>query len=120
MIKQASVLLAAAVALSGCVVVPGAVQPPVSRTPPVVAPPAPVTPPADIAARTVAREVVNREMARRLPGVNVAPYTDCVLNNATAAEIMTMGTSPNAANTVAGIVSRPATTQCIAGLARTA
>ncbi|MDM7255617.1 MAG: hypothetical protein P3W90_002840 [Paracoccus sp. (in: a-proteobacteria)] len=118
MMKRVSLLLAGAVALSGCVVMPAAVQPPVSRTPPVVAPPAP--PPADIAARTVAREVVNREMARRLPGVNVAPYTDCVLNNATAAEVMTMGTSPNAANTVAGIVSRPATTQCIAGLARTA
>lgn len=117
MLKQTSFLLAGALALSGCVVVPGAVQPPVSRTPPVVAPPPPA---ADIAARSVAREVVNREMARRLPGVNVAPYTDCVLSNATAAEIMTMGTSADATATVAGIVSRPATTQCIAGLARTA
>jgi len=106
------IMTAAALALSGCVVQnPG----------PVPAPLPPVVAPAPDAARSNARVVVNREMARRLPGANVAPYTDCVMQNATSAELATIADSATSASgTVASIVSRPTTTQCIAGAAAAA
>ena len=76
----------------------------------------------DAAIRSSARVVVNREMARRLPGANVAPYTDCVLQNATSAELASIAAAgaAGAGNAVAAIVGRPATTQCIAGAAAAA
>lgn len=111
-----------AVTLAGCVA-------PVPVAGPAV-PSAPVTTPAtptvlDAASRQVARSVVNSEMQKRLPGVNVAPYTDCVVNNATTAEMidiaqMSRAGASGTADSVASIVSRPATTQCIAAAARTA
>jgi hypothetical protein len=69
-----------------------------------------------------ARVVVNREMAKRLPGANVAPYTDCVLQNATTAELASIADAgaAGAGNAVASIVGRPATSQCIAGAAAAA
>ncbi len=110
-----TVTAAAALALSGCV----AAVPPVVTTPgPVVVSPGPVAP--DAAVRTAATQVVNIEMARRLPGRNVAPYTACVLDNATMAEIADLATlsgQMGAADAVASIVSRPATTQCISRVA---
>lgn len=113
-------LTAAGLALAGCAV---PVVAPVAPPPVVVAPlPAPggLTP----AQRAAATTVVNREMATRLPGVNVAPYTACVVNNATMAELADLagmtGNSAGAATAVAAIVKRPAATQCIAGVARTA
>lgn len=101
-------VLAAAAALAGCVVVP----------PEAVAPapsPAP-TAPAPAADNAVARQVVNAEMARRLPGRNVAPLSDCVMQNATMAELADIASlrgQPGAAGAVAAIVQRPATSQCI-------
>lgn len=112
-------LTAASLALAGCAV------PVVAPAPPIVV--APVTPaPGGLtsAQRAAATTVVNREMATRLPGVNVAPYTACVINNATMAEMADLagmtGNSAGAASAVASIVKRPAATQCIAGVARTA
>lgn len=114
-----SVLIAvAALALSGCVV-----QNPdqAANLPPVALPSAPSP---DAAARTVARTAINQEMARRLPGANVAPYTDCVVNNATAAELVDIGRATtaggNVGDSVAAIVGRPATTECIARAAASA
>ena len=105
-------LTTAALALSGCVVQnPGMAPPPVIPQ---------VTPAPDAAIRSSARVVVNREMARRLPGANVAPYTDCVMQNATTAELAGIADSANASGAVASIVSRPATTQCISGAAAAA
>lgn len=107
------IMTAAALALSGCVVQnPGGPMP--APLPPVA------TPNPDAAIRSSARVVVNRAMAQRLPGANVAPYTDCVMQNATTAELAGIvdSTDPNAA--VASVVSRPATTQCIAGAAAAA
>lgn len=104
--------LIAAVALSGCVVVP-----PTGTTPGVVAPPVVVTPPAAPPQNAVARQVINAEMARRLPGRNVAPLTDCVVANATMAELSDIAAQQGqagAAGAVAAIVGRPATSQCIA------
>lgn len=108
----------AALALSGCVAtspMPGTApgQPSAPTTPTVL----------DAASRQVARNVINSEMEKRLPGANVAPYTDCVVNNATTAELIDIAQATRAgiggtADSVASIVSRPATTQCIAAAAQ--
>ena len=115
--RLAVVLTASALALSGCVVQ----NPDQAALPPVALP---TMPSPDAAARTAARTAVNQEMARRLPGANVAPYTDCVVNNASAAELIDIGRQVNqggnVGNSVAAIVGRPATTQCIAGAAASA
>ncbi|MFD1797487.1 hypothetical protein FQV27_11985 [Paracoccus aurantiacus] len=114
---------AVSLALAGCV------APVTTPAPaPVVNPPAVAPPPAstlDSSTRAVAREVVNREMAKRLPGRNVAPYSDCVVNNASMAELSDIAArgvndSTSAASSVAVIVQRPDTTQCIAKVAATA
>lgn len=112
------VLSAAALALSGCVVQnPNAVPP----LPPVVTPP--VVPVPNVG-QTDARLAINREMARRLPGANVAPYTDCIVSNASGAEIADIGRQSaaggNVSNAVAAVVSRPATAQCISRAAAAA
>ncbi|WP_265500658.1 hypothetical protein [Paracoccus beibuensis] len=108
-----------AATLAGCVA-------PVPVAGPAV-PTAPVATPTvlDAASRQVARNVINTQMQSRLPGANVTPYTDCVVNNATTAELidiaqMSRAGASGAADSVATIVSRPATTQCIAAAARTA
>lgn len=111
-------VLATAVALAGCVAVPPPATGPagtVVTTPPgggtVV-----VTPPAATPNNAVARQVINAEMARRLPGRNVGPLTECVVSNATMAELADIAAQqgqPGAAGAVAAVVSRPATTQCI-------
>lgn len=113
-------LALAALTVAGCAYQPAAPAP--APVPVPVAPPAdPVTP----AMRSAATQVVNREMARRLPGVNVAPYTNCVMQNATMAEVMDLasmsaGDNARAAGAVASVVQRPGATQCIAAVARTA
>lgn len=117
---------AAAAALAGCAV-PVATVPAVPAEPTVVVtPPTPgaavvVTPKATVQVpdTATARTVVNAEMARRLPGRNVAPVTDCVMSNASQAEladISAMQGKPAAGAAVAAIVKRPATSQCIAGI----
>lgn len=108
-----------AVTLAGCVA-PVPVAAPVVPSAPVIATQPTIL---DAASRSVARNVVNNEMQRRLPGVNVAPYTDCVINNATTAELidiaqMSRSGVAGTADSVATIVSRPPTTQCIAAAAR--
>lgn len=116
------VLSAAALSLAACTVAPAPVAnplPPVVVTPPV----APVTPATDVS-RAAAVSIVNREMAQRLPGTNVTPYTTCVVNNATQAELADIASlgagSPAVASAVASIVQRSSTSSCIAGLRRTA
>lgn len=114
-------LTIASLAVAGCVYGPMPQQP---GQQPGVTPPPPteqVTP----AMRTAARQVVNREMAKRLPGVNVSPYTDCVIQNANTDDIidlasMSAGDSSGAPGKVAAIVQRPSTTQCISAAARAA
>ncbi|WP_299839705.1 hypothetical protein [uncultured Paracoccus sp.] len=116
-------LAAAAVAVTACVpVTPMTGQPPVTAAPPPVA----TTPTVlDASSRAIARTTINAEMSKRLPGANTAPYTDCVVNNATTAELidiaqMTNAGASGAGDSVAAIVKRPATTQCIAAAAASA
>lgn len=110
-----------AATLAGCVApvpmgAPAVPSAPVAATAPTIL---------DAASRQVARNTINSEMQRRLPGANTGPYTDCVVNNATTAELidiaqMSRSGVTGSADSVAAIVSRPATTQCIAAAARTA
>lgn len=111
----------AALAMTGCV----APMPPaatVPATPGVMTPAAPTV--LDAASREVARGAIGAQMAQRLQGVDVTPYTNCVMNNATTAELIDIAQASRAgaatADSVAAIVSRPATTQCIAAAARPA
>ena len=105
------IMTAAALTLSGCVVQNPGMAPPPAPLPQVT------TPSPDVAIRNSARLVVNREMARRLPGANVAPYTDCVMQNASTAELASIADAgaTGAGDAVASIVGRPSTSQCIAG-----
>ena len=78
------------------------------------------SPLADEVARAAARSVVNAEVQRRFPGVPAMPVTDCVIDNATAGEILTVAaaaaTGPDAttARTVGDVLARPATGRCLA------
>lgn len=112
----------AAATLAGCVA-PVPVAAPAVPAAPAAAAPAPTV--LDAASRQLATNVINTEMQRRLPGVNVQPYTNCVVSNATTAELIDIAQAARAgasgtADSVAAIVSRPATTQCIAAAARSA
>ncbi|TRW98374.1 hypothetical protein FNJ84_06240 [Paracoccus sp. M683] len=116
------ILTVAALAVTACV--PITPMPGQAPTGPVATTPTAPTV-LDAASRAVARTAINAEMAKRLPGANTAPYTDCVVNNATTAELIDIAQMTNAgvsgaADSVAAIVSRPGTTQCIAGAAASA
>lgn len=74
---------------------------------------------ADTVARGTAKSVVNGVVAQKFPGVNAAPVTDCVIDNATRFEIFDIakagatGVTPSTVETVTTIASRPETVQCI-------
>lgn len=76
---------------------------------------------ADQLAREQARQFVNAEVQSRFPGVDATPITNCVIDNASAQEIVTiaggiaLGNTDAASNTVSTILQRPATLQCTAG-----
>lgn len=70
-------------------------------------------------ARDKARDVVDPIVAKQFPGIPVKPVTDCVIDNATFKEILTLaaasgtGDTVQAAKVVVDIVSRPDTIKCI-------
>lgn len=75
-------------------------------------------PAGDVLARDVAKGVVNSVVQTRFPGVNAAPYTDCIIDNATGPEIVqiaeaaALGTSQATTDLVVGIAGRPDTVRC--------
>ena len=75
--------------------------------------------------REVAKGAVNDVVSTRFPGVNAAPYTDCIIDNASTDEILSLAQSAltnntnAAANTVLTIAGRPGTSTCIAESALT-
>jgi hypothetical protein len=75
-------------------------------------------PAGDVLARDVAKGVVNGVVQSRFPGVNAAPYTDCIIDNATGPEIVTiaeaavLGTSQATTALVVDIAGRPDTVRC--------
>jgi len=74
----------------------------------------------DVLAREAAKGVVTNVLAARYPGVDVAPVTDCVIDNATPAEVLqiaqaaVVGSSAQTTQLVLGIAQRPETVSCIA------
>lgn len=70
--------------------------------------------------RDTAKTVVNQVVETRFPGVNAAPITDCVIDNASVSEILTIakasvvGIQQDTVDTVIGISQRPDTVACIA------
>ena len=75
--------------------------------------------------RDVAKGVVNSVVQTRFPGVNPAPYTDCIIDNTTSQEILQLasgilaGSDQEAASVVLDIAQRPDTATCIAGASLT-
>ncbi|HID67384.1 MAG TPA: succinate dehydrogenase [Roseibacterium sp.] len=71
--------------------------------------------------RQQARTFINGEVEQRFPGVDATPITNCVIDNASAQEIITiaggiaLGNTDAASSTVRNILQRPATLQCTAG-----
>ncbi|WBU63092.1 hypothetical protein [Paracoccus aerodenitrificans] len=108
---------AVSLALAGCVA-PVTTQPTAPIVNPPVTQPPPPTNTLDSSTRSVARDVINREMAKRLPGRNVGPITDCVVNGASMAELTDIAArgvndSASAAASVAVIVAREPAKGCI-------
>lgn len=70
--------------------------------------------------RDLAKNVVNDVVQARFPGLNAAPYTDCVIDNASGEEILDLAQNAltnntnAAATTVLTIAGRPETSSCIA------
>ena len=70
-------------------------------------------------ARSQAKGVVNGVVKNRFPGVNAAPVTDCIIDNASLNEIFDIakaavtGVTAETTNVVVDIAKRPATVKCI-------
>lgn len=75
---------------------------------------------ADALARDRAKTVVNGVVSDRFPGVNAAPVTDCIIDAASAGEIISIasasvtGVNQSTVDTVLDIARRPESVQCIA------
>jgi len=75
---------------------------------------------ADDVARGQAKRAVNAVVAERFPGVDATPVTDCVIENASAQEILQIagssaaGSQGEVAEMVTQITKRPETVTCIA------
>jgi predicted ThiF/HesA family dinucleotide-utilizing enzyme len=75
---------------------------------------------ADTIARDRAKSVVNSVVAQKMPGLNAAPVTDCIIDAASAGEIVSIagasvtGVTPSLAEDVLTIAQRPEAVQCIA------
>lgn len=111
----------AALTLAGCVVA----TPQQGAAPSQTLPATPAQPVLDGASRALARNTINAQMEKRIPGADVSPYTDCVVNNASTSEMLSIASAAQsggsgAANTIASIVTRPAASQCIQNVASTA
>ena len=71
-------------------------------------------------ARSAAKGVVNGVVESKLPGVDATPVTDCIIDNASGSEILTIaeaavvGTTPATTNLVMEIAGRPDTQRCAA------
>ncbi|WP_317056276.1 succinate dehydrogenase [Roseovarius rhodophyticola] len=75
---------------------------------------------ADALARKQAKTVVNEVMQARFPGLNIAPVTDCVIDAASAGEILGLArasvtqVTTQTAETVIEISTRREAVQCYA------
>ena len=75
---------------------------------------------ADNVARDRAKSVVNGVVTTRFPGLNAAPVTDCIIDAASAGEIIRIagasvsGVTQSTVSDVLDIAQRPEAVQCIA------
>ncbi len=74
----------------------------------------------DNSSRTLAKRVVDEVAARQFPGLEVKPFTDCIIDQATSGEITRLagdaitGVNAQTIELVVGIAARPDTALCIA------
>ncbi len=74
----------------------------------------------DTLARDAARQAIRPVLAEQFPGVPLEPATDCIIDNATSAEILALAadavTGPTASTVeiVTNIITRPDTITCLA------
>ncbi|WP_439153957.1 succinate dehydrogenase [Yoonia sp.] len=74
----------------------------------------------DRVARQAAKGVVNTVISNRFPGMNAAPLTDCIIDNADITEVYqiaeaaVVGPGPTTTNLIVDIASRPETVRCAA------
>ncbi|MEL6609659.1 MAG: succinate dehydrogenase [Pseudomonadota bacterium] len=74
----------------------------------------------DAEVRQTAEQVINTVVERNFPGVNAAPVSNCVVDNATTGEILTVakaavtGIDEETVTTVLDIAKRRDTLECIA------
>ena len=76
--------------------------------------------------RALARSAVNSAAQQYFPGVDVSPFTDCVINNATTSEIVQLARAASAGSSgatealpvVRTIAERPETAKCLLGNAQ--
>ncbi|WP_371156353.1 hypothetical protein [Jannaschia sp. 2305UL9-9] len=70
--------------------------------------------------RAAAKSIVNPIVAERFPGIPLEPATDCVIDNANSAEIVTLATAAAtndqtaATQVVIDVAGRPETIRCFA------
>lgn len=75
---------------------------------------------ADDLARDRAKTVVNGVVSQKMPGLNAAPVTDCIIGAASAGEIINIagasvtGVTQSTVQDVLSIAQRPEAVQCIA------
>ena len=73
----------------------------------------------DQIARDQARQAINPVLARNFPGVPLEPASDCVIDNASASEILRLarasvtGVSPEDTALIIEIATRPDTITCL-------
>jgi hypothetical protein len=74
----------------------------------------------EVVAREAARAAIRPVLAQTFPGVPLEPATDCILDNATTDELVTLasgavaGPGPQTAEVVARVAARPETLNCLA------
>jgi hypothetical protein len=74
----------------------------------------------EVVAREAARAAIRPVLAQTFPGVPLEPATDCILDNATTDELVTLasgavaGPGPATAEVVARVAARPETLNCLA------
>lgn len=74
----------------------------------------------DNSSRTLAKRVVDEVAARQFPGLEVKPFTDCIIDEASSGEITRLagdaitGVDAQTIDLVVGIATRPDTALCIA------
>ncbi len=78
-------------------------------------------PAGDTLARDAAKGVVNSVVETRFPGVDAAPFTDCIIDNASSGEIIEIaeaalvGTTQATTTLITEIAARPQTVRCALG-----